>query len=235
MSAVELKTQAIVTRAVPYNESDMIVTLVSVEYGKLTATAKGCLKPKAKLRFATQPMNFGNYILSGKNGRYIIADCTQIESFNSITLDIEKFYAASLTLDVLQKLTKEQPQPKLFVRALETLNTLASTSCDTNEVVTDMLVGVIADSGFSLDFSRCNVCGCIIDADAFFADADGIVCPHCQSVGGVAIDSVTRGYLAGQNTSIPPSMKTKANMLLSQLVYTMLGVRIDARYFTELL
>ncbi len=235
MSAVELKTQAIVTRAVPYNESDMIVTLVSVEYGKITATAKGCLKPKAKLRFASQPMNFGNYLLSGKNGRYIIADCTQIESFNSITLDLEKFYAASLTLEVLQKLTKQQPQPKLFVRVLETLNALANTNEDTNEIVTDFLIGVIDDCGYSLDFAHCNVCGCLIDGDGYFVDADGIVCAHCQSVGAIPIDSVTRAYLAKQYTAIAPALKIKANMLLATLVYNMLGVRIDAHYFTELL
>ena len=64
----ELKTKAIVVRAVPYHETDMIVTLVSLEYGKLTATARGCLKPKAKLRYAAEPMNFGDYLLSGKNG-----------------------------------------------------------------------------------------------------------------------------------------------------------------------
>ncbi|MBO5654701.1 MAG: recombination protein O N-terminal domain-containing protein, partial [Clostridia bacterium] len=45
---------AIVTRAVPYGDADMILTLVSVEDGKLTVTGKSCLKPKAKLRYATE-------------------------------------------------------------------------------------------------------------------------------------------------------------------------------------
>ena len=49
MQTADVKVKAIVTRAVPYNESDMIVTLVGVDTGVLTATAKGCLKPKAKL------------------------------------------------------------------------------------------------------------------------------------------------------------------------------------------
>ena len=50
MQVEAIKTKAIVTRAVPYRESDMIVTLVSVDFGKITASARGCLKPKAKLR-----------------------------------------------------------------------------------------------------------------------------------------------------------------------------------------
>ncbi|MEG1529965.1 MAG: recombination protein O N-terminal domain-containing protein, partial [Clostridia bacterium] len=68
------KVKAIVTRAVAYNESDMIVTLVSVEEGKLTATVKGCLKPNAKLRYAASPMNFGEYVLADTHGRYIVTE-----------------------------------------------------------------------------------------------------------------------------------------------------------------
>lgn len=81
MQTADVKVKAVVTRAVPYNESDMIVTLVGVDTGVLTATAKGCLKPRAKLRYAAEPMNFGDYVLSGRNGRYVITECSQIESF----------------------------------------------------------------------------------------------------------------------------------------------------------
>ena len=56
---MDKKIKAIVTRAVPYRESDMVLTLVSPEEGRLTASARGCLKPRAKLRYAAEPMNFG--------------------------------------------------------------------------------------------------------------------------------------------------------------------------------
>ena len=35
------------SQALSFLLTDMIVTLVSIEEGKLTVTAKGCLKPKA--------------------------------------------------------------------------------------------------------------------------------------------------------------------------------------------
>lgn len=136
MQTADLKVKAIVTRAVPYNESDMIVTLVGVETGKITATAKGCLKPKAKLRYAAEPMNFGDYVLTGRNGRYVITECSQIESFSAITTDIDRYYAASLTLEVLQKLSIDS-QPDLFIHALETLNNLAYTDKEPDVIVTD--------------------------------------------------------------------------------------------------
>lgn len=229
----ELKTKAIVVRAVPYHETDMIVTLVSLEYGKLTATARGCLKPKAKLRYAAEPMNFGDYLLSGKNGRYIIADCSQIESFSSITTDIDRFYAASLTLEVLSKLTPDDSQPSLMLDALNTLNDLAYSTKDVDEVVTDFLLAVLKDNGSDLDFAHCNVCKCDITGDAFFDVADGIVCEHCKSFGAIKIDAVSRAYLSGENRNISHPLKANANLLVADIIYTLLGTKIGSHYFAE--
>ena len=229
----ELKTKAIVVRAVPYHETDMIVTLVSPEYGKLTATARGCLKPKAKLRYAAEPMNFGDYLLGGKNGRYIIADCSQIESFSSVTTDIDRYYAASLTLEVLAKLTLDQPEPALFVDALSTLHDLAYSDKDTDEVVTDFLLAVLHDNGSDLDFAHCNVCKCDLLGDAFFDIADGIVCAHCKDFGAVLIDAVSRAYLSGENRNISHELKARANMLVADILYNILGTRIGSHYFAE--
>ena len=86
---MDKKVKAIVTRAVPYRDSDMVLTLVSLEEGRLTASARGCLKPRAKLRYAAEPMNFGEYMLAGKGDRYIVTDCVQYDSFSPVTADID--------------------------------------------------------------------------------------------------------------------------------------------------
>ncbi len=229
----EIKTKAIVVRAVPYHETDMIVTLVSPEYGKLTATARGCLKQGAKLRYAAEPMNFGDYMLGGKSGRYIIAECSQIESFSSITTDIDKYYAASLTLEVLSKLTPDGAQPKLFIDALTALNDLAYTERDVDEVITDFLLLALKDNGSDLDFAHCNVCKCDLSGDAYFDVADGIVCEHCKNFGAIKIDAVSRAYLSGEKRDIPHTLKQRANMLVSDIIYTLLGTRIGSHYFAE--
>ena len=231
--SVELKTKAIVVRAVPYHETDMIVTLVSAEYGKLTATARGCLKPKAKLRYAAEPMNFGDYLLGGKAGRYVIADCSQIESFLPITSDIDKYYAASLTLEVLSKLTPDDAQPALFVDALGALNELAYGEREADEIVTDFLLAALNDNGNSLDFAHCGICGCLIEGDAFFSVADGIVCEHCKTFGCTLVDKVSRAYISGENRAISHALKLRANLVLSEIIYELLGTRIGSHYFAE--
>jgi len=225
----EIKTKAIVTHAIAYHEADMLVTLVSPEYGKITAVAKGCLKPKAKLRYASEILNFGDYMLSEKAGKFVITDCSQIEPFISITYDIERFYAASLILDALQKISKE-PNPGIFVYALETLYKLSNGE-ETNDAIRDFLLFILNNSGLNLDFKHCNSCGCDLDGDCLYREADGIVCLDCKGQDGYLIDSVSRKYLVNEN--VPNEMKKRANMLLSNIVYNSLGIKIDTQYFTE--
>ena len=231
MQTADVKVKAVVTRAVPYNESDMIVTLVGVDTGVITATARGCLKPKAKLRYAAEPMNFGDYVLRGRGGRYVVTECSQIESFSAITCDIEKYYAASLVLETLQKGSKEA-NPDLFIIALKTLDTLAYGEAEADDAVRDFLLELLNISGNGLDFEHCNVCKCDIEGNAYFKDADGIVCEHCKGLDGILVDSVSRAYLA-KKTDISHPLKIKANILLADFVYMMTGVRISTHYFTE--
>ena len=227
-----IKVTAIVTRAVPYGDADMILTLVSIEEGKMTVTAKSCLKPKAKLRYATEPMNFGEYMLAGKPERLVLADCNQIDCFSPITMDIEKYYASALILEGLQKLSEES-NPTLFMHAIETLKAMAYEGKGADEGVTDFLLYALCDNGYQVDFHTCGSCGCILDNEAVFSEKDGLVCPHCAEFKGVAIDSISRKYISGEDRNIPPQLKTKANMALADIISHVLGLKIGKHYFTE--
>ena len=48
---MERKVDALVLRTADYGESDRMLTLFTMQYGKLTAGAKGVGKAAAKLRF----------------------------------------------------------------------------------------------------------------------------------------------------------------------------------------
>ncbi len=226
----EIKTQAIVIRAVPYGESDMIITLVGVD-GRLTATARGCLKRGAKLRFAAEPFNFGEYVLVGKNGRYTVKECNQLDSFSRLTSDIERYYAGCMILDALGRLS-EEPSVPLFMSALTSLGDLAYSDKDADGVLTGFLLKAISLGGGELNFAHCNVCKCVLDGDAAFSDADGIVCKHCAGVGAIPIEGSVRAYLAGESEPARP-LRVKANILLCDIVYFILGVRLNTGYLTE--
>lgn len=228
-----IKTKAIVTRAVPYGESDMIVTLISVDRGKISASARGCLKPKAKLRYAAQPFNFGEYVLNGKNGKFIVTECSQIEGFSAITADIERYYAGFSVLDALEKLTREA-DARIFALALKSLGELAyGAERSADAIVTDFLKGALELNGSALDFGHCNACRCVLDDRAYFSEKEGIVCKHCKAFDDIAIDGIYRAYINGENDNTPHTLAGQANVLLADLVYRMLGVKLNTRYFTE--
>lgn len=226
------KVTAIVTRAVPYNETDMILTLVTLEEGRITATAKSCLKPHAKLRYAAEPMNFGEYMLAGRGDRYIVTDCTQIESFGALTADLANYYAAALVLDVLQKLSPES-QPSLFMHAVGALKSMAFENVPAPNAIADFLLSALSDNGYDLDLKFCSSCGCILEGDCAFTSSGGIVCRHCADYTSVIIDGVSRAFLSGEHTDIPKALKTKANLELKDIVYELLGVKISSHYFVE--
>ena len=221
------------TRAVPYREADLILTLVSPEEGKITASAKGCLKPRAKLRYAASIMNFGEYMLSGKGDRYVVTDCVQYDSFSVLTEDLGKYYAACFVLELLTKLSIG-PQPQLFLHAAECLRDMASGGECAPDAVCDFMKHALADNGSCPDFSTCAVCKCVLDGAAVFTDSEGAVCTHCAPYDGIAIDAVARAYIAGENRDIPAELKTRAIMLLADLLHRMLGVRADGTYFREI-
>ncbi|MCM1306578.1 MAG: DNA repair protein RecO [Bacteroides sp.] len=213
----------------------MIVTLVSVDFGRISASARGCLKSKAKLRYAAEPFNFGEYLLSGRNDKYVITECNQIESFSAITADIERYYAGFAILDSLEKLSQEA-DARIFAHALKSLSELAyGDEKSAHLITTEFLKGVLDFNGASLDFGHCNVCKCVLDYDAYFSDKDGVVCKHCKSFDDIAVPSVHRAYLNGETPLAPYAVGGQANILLANLLNRMLGVKINTRYFTELL
>ena len=63
---MEVKVNALVIKAVDYKDNDRILTLYSLEKGKITAGIKGVKKAGAKLKFASEPFCFAEYILAEK-------------------------------------------------------------------------------------------------------------------------------------------------------------------------
>lgn len=222
------KVTAIVARAVPYRDTDMILTLVTLEEGCITAVARGCLKSGAKLRYAAQPLNYGEYMLVGRGNS--VSECSQFDSFTNLTENLESYYAAFLILDVLAKASPES-NPPMFKCALEGLYALSG-GISGQVVVTRFLLDALRANGANLNFDACNVCKCKLEGDCAVSESDGVVCRDCASYGDFGVDANTRAYLAAQEESTP-QIRQKANILLADLVYSMLGIKISKHYFME--
>lgn len=115
---------AIVIRSIDYKESDRLLTLFSPEEGRVTAAMRGVKKSNAKLKFASQLYNYGEYEISSRGGS--VTGCRQIKSFFGIGESIEAFYAGGAAAELLcrSELTELSDKSGIFGELLKLLTVL---------------------------------------------------------------------------------------------------------------
>lgn len=225
-----IKVQAIVTGAVDYKESDKIVTLCSVEQGKFTALLKGCRKQKSKLRFCGAPFCFAEYVLSEKNGFYVITGATAIDQFISISADIDRYYAGNVILETLNKISKEGENiAPLIVVALNHIKSLCYENVDEGIVLLSFFLTVYKQSGYMLTFDECKVCRTKNFARKYFsATSGGVVCNICAGKDSVSVGNACVNLLKSISNGISLSVLNFEQSVIRE------GLVLMGQYFVYL-
>ncbi len=207
---MDIITRAVTLRTTDINDNDKLLTIYSLEHGKLTVTARGIRKSTAKLKFAREPFCFGNFELAEKSGRYVLKSCTQLESFASIASNISSYYAGCAMVDMIATIEQEgQGNAKLFVQLLHALSSLEA-GVNSSVVVVKYLLDYLSCSGYNLTIGKCHMCG--QTGEYLDVALGGVVCTNCRSTSSLSmsrgvttllrlIDSVSYDKLANINCS----------------------------------
>ena len=116
------KTDALVLRAADYGENDKIITLFSLQYGKISAALKGVKKAGAKLKFAAQPFCFAEFVLAKKGEHNTVTSASLTDGFYPLREDIGKFYAAASLAGICDSVLYDGiVNEELFLRAVNAL------------------------------------------------------------------------------------------------------------------
>jgi len=185
---MEIKTNALMLRAVDYNENDKILTLLSAEYGKISAGIKGVKKPNAKLKFAAQPFCFAEYILARRGDKYTVINCSECESFYDLRTDVNKFYAASAVIEAANVLSYEGDGcAELFPACVRTLSDMCAG--DERLPLIKFLTFALRSSGYGIALDNCAECGApLIEAEKlrFDMNAGAFTCYGCGNGAGAS-------------------------------------------------
>ena len=178
---MEVKTDAIVLKAVDYKDNDKILTLFSPALGRITAGAKGVKKAKAKLSFAAQPFCFAEYVLAEKNGRYTVTSAYLYDGFFALRTDIVRYYAACATMEICNALLmEEERQDGTFISCVECLKSLSLTDEDPAECLLTFALQALRESGYPVDLDGCGICGAEISETPYFDFEFGFfTCKSC--------------------------------------------------------
>ena len=88
---MHLHTKALVLRETAYKESDKILTLLTQEQGKLTASARGCRRKGSPLAAGSQLLVWSDFILYEYQGRWSVKEAEVEREFRGMREDLDKF------------------------------------------------------------------------------------------------------------------------------------------------
>ena len=177
------ETEGLVLKQVKIAGGRRMIHIFTQKYGKIsvgTGLTEGNNKSKAAL--SIRPFTYGKYEIS-KNREYYNLNGSEVKkSYYSLGEDLDKYAAASLALELTDKvLPEELPQPRLFSILLDFMKALekGASSCDTLVLVYQ--VKMLSVMGHSPILGSCAVCGSTeLEKPVKFSIPDGgIICRDC--------------------------------------------------------
>lgn len=190
----------IVTRYTNYRENDRILSIFTLERGRIDAKARGCRRPASPLLPIAQPFVYGEFELFSSRDKFTVNQATATESFFPIREDIVRYAAASSMLQLVHEAAQEgEPNRPLFSLLYYALSFLSYGQIDPDDLMLCFLAKYLHVIGYQPAITVCAQCGRDIRADAhvYYAErTGGAVCAACRpgarEVSKTALEAVRR-------------------------------------------
>ena len=103
----DFTVRALVMRAARYKDYDKVLTLFAQGHGRVTATARGCMRPKAALRALCEPLVYAEFALVERMGRCTVTGGQMLDPFYDLRKDVQRLAAASLLMQLAEGSVRE--------------------------------------------------------------------------------------------------------------------------------
>lgn len=179
--------EGIILRSRDLGEADRLLTVYSLEEGKLAAVARGARRPGSRLAASVQPFACARLLLWRGRHLDVVTQTELRQSFPRLRSDLGGVAAASLLAELVDSFTQERDAaPALFALLRGTLAALDEAVGEPDRSLEGttyaFVLGLLALAGFAPRLGRCVHCGeppgpggCSLDAAA-----GGVVCAHCR-------------------------------------------------------
>jgi len=201
------QTLGIVIRTADYKDNDRMITLLTKEYGKMSASARGSRKPTSKLFAATSLFCCGEYMFYEKNGRYGVKSCAVRRTFFNMQNDYDAYAAACFIADAIDKVAQEDDvSPGLFSLTVNAFYAL-DTGVVPGTALAYFIQRLLYIEGVYPNLKSCVFCGRRDSLIRFSAEHGGAVCTACAHThGGNGLDADVLETLARLAHTAPGDM-----------------------------
>ncbi|MCF2660525.1 DNA repair protein RecO [Pseudoflavonifractor phocaeensis] len=182
-------TKALVLRSVDYKESDKILTLLTQDLGKVTASARGSRKKGSPLAAGCQLLCWSEMVLYDYQGRWTVKEAATERQFRGVRDDLDKLALACYFAEVTELLAVEDmPSPDLLSLILNSLHALDKLSKPLELVKAAFELKAMCLAGYEPLLDGCAVCGTEPPEDPRFHLKEGVLhCARCRDEVGEGI------------------------------------------------
>ncbi len=177
----KIEVTGIVLSQMPIGEFDKRVVILTKEFGKVSAFARGARKPNSPFLAGSQPMAFGKFTLFPGRNAYSINNIQVSDYFASDITDPDQMYMGMYFLELADYFAKEGLEAgemlNLIYRALRTL-TKSGISPTLIRRIYEFKMLVI--NGEYPDVFACGKCGSKENLDFFDVAHDCVICENCH-------------------------------------------------------
>ncbi|MEH6939488.1 DNA repair protein RecO [Bacillus sp. JJ664] len=177
------RVEGIVLRANPYGESNVIITLLTRELGKIGVVARGAKKTNSRLASVTQLFTYGSYLIQKGSGLGTLSQGELIDSFRDLREDLIATSYASIIVELTDKAVEEKKNnPYLFELILQLLQRM-NDGADAEALTYLYMTKMIPVLGYHPFFDYCINCKCSANENIFVAFSvkdGGFLCQRCK-------------------------------------------------------
>ena len=187
---MHITTKALVLRGVDYKESDKILTLLTAEMGKITASARGCRKKGSPIAAGCQLLCWSEMVLYEYQGRWVVKEASSERQFRGVREDLEKLSLACYLAEVTEVLAVEGiAVPELLSLILNSLHALEKMNKPLPLIKAAFELKSMCLAGYEPMLEGCAVCGEENLSDPRFHLREGVL--HCAPCRGELGDGIS--------------------------------------------
>jgi DNA repair protein RecO (recombination protein O) len=242
------KTPAIVLRSIPYGESDQIVTLYTLDFGKIKGIAKGAKRSRKRFGNTLEICSYIRATFFEKETSDLVrlTDCELVRPYAGLREDITQLAWASYLIELVNEMTAERIKNKGLFRLLILFLNLIDRGILKEEIQRVFEVRLLSLLGYQPQFNHCIRCQKGLSEEKFFFSAreGGVFCPSCavdlSSLVPVSLGTIKTLLLAqsiplekvGRISFSPQSLK-ESQAVLSLFLQQYLGKVLKSKKFLE--
>lgn len=183
------RDEAVVLRTHQLGEADRIITLLTRQYGKVRAVARGVRRSSSKFGSRLEPFNHVDVQLA--EGRGSLDVVSQVEAIRPSELgaDYLRFTAAEVLVETADRLVAEERSParQQFLLLAGALWALEKQYHPPALIVDSYLLRSLALAGYGIAVGECSGCG-QREVHWFSPRSGGATCTNCKEPGSARLD-----------------------------------------------